>query len=148
MQSFHLDKAINVIVEGLAESFIRQYWLVRGKKVNVYENTSDQLPGQRGFDRYDSFGCYWEVKNDAGAWRTKNVFIERNAYEKSKATHYLYFVHGSAYALTREQLASLIAEFEHTELSGGDGGRSIGILVPQERFREVAEEVILTTYVF
>ena len=148
LQPFHVDKAINTLVEGLAEDFIKEYYLQTQRlRVEVYENSFEYLEGKRGFDKRVSTGDLWEVKNDVKAWHTPNVFVERTAFAHSKSSHYLYFVHGWVVAMRREQIASLIAEFEATERHAGDGFRAIGVLVPASRFFEEGFVVRLSKYV-
>lgn len=128
MQQFHIDKAVNVIVESLGEDVIKAFWAGQGKRVQVYENRRRDLEDQREYDRRDSLGYLWEIKNDRLCWQTGNVFVEETVFT-SQAHFYLIFAQGRAYILERLALCELVKSCNGS-VRGGDDDRAVGTLVP------------------
>jgi hypothetical protein len=128
IQQFFIDKATNVIVEAIAEDKIRQFWANQGRRVSVYENPAQDLAGRQAYDRKDSLGYLWEIKNDIRCWHTGNVFIEESVH-RSQAHFYLIFAQGQCYIFNRKDLCELVERINSTR-HGGDDMRAIGTVVP------------------
>lgn len=139
MQQFHIDKAVNVIVEALGEDVIKAFWADQGKRVNVYENRAKFLDDQRAYDRRDSLGYLWEIKNDVMCWHTGNVFVEESVH-RSDAHFYLIFAQGLPYILERLALCELVNSIDKT-IHGGDDMKAVGTTVPLSEIKELAINV-------
>lgn len=146
MQQFAIDKSVNVFIEYLAEEFIKAYWERRGKRIQVYENPAGDLKGKQKFDRTDSLGNKWEVKNQVGAWWSGNFYLEDQAFDHSDADFHLHFVHGLAVVFTREQLAEIRAR-SYQNRRGGDGDRSTGLIPPVSEILAFGEVITLSRYI-
>lgn len=146
MQQFAIDKSVNVFIEYLAEEFIKAYWERRGKRIQVYENPAGDLAGKQKFDRTDSLGNKWEVKNDEMAWKTGRSFLEDQTFDRTEADYYLIFLHGRAVILTHQQYQQL-RQGDYECKTGGDGHRSSGKVPPVDAVLAVGEVVSLTRYI-
>lgn len=135
LQQFHIDKAVNVIVEALAEQVIQDFWARQGKRVQVYENRSKFLNDQREYDRRDSLGNLWEIKNDVMCWRTGNIFVEESVF-RSEANYYLIFAQGQAHIIERHVLCAL-AESIQSSVRGGNDMKAVGTLVPLSELKQL-----------
>lgn len=128
MQQFAIDKAINVVVEALAEDVIKAFWANQGRRVQVYENLENGLEARRAYDRKDSLGYRWEIKSDLKCWYTGNVFVEESVFS-SEADYYLIFAQGQPHIIDRHALCALV-EAKNTTIAGGDHLKAVGTLIP------------------
>ena len=136
LRQFHIDKALNTIVEGIEAEFIRQYWANHGKRVQVTENEAQWYEGKKRHDFKDTLGHVWEGKNDEMAWHTPNVYIERTV-DDSAADMFIRIVEGRAWVTTTEAIKGLLAQYSEIT-NGGDGKRAMGTLVPKQAFYKVS----------
>lgn len=142
IDSFAIDKAVNVIVEeGIAPHFIKAYWTLLGSRVQVRYNLENGLTGRREYDLIDTFGTKWEIKFDRKWHATGNIYLESQALERSKADKYLILA-GKGYVVPKTALCGAMAA--GTALTrGGDSLASLGLLLSLERLEQLSEEVIV-----
>jgi hypothetical protein len=142
IEQFAVDKELNhLIEEGIAPVYIRRFHALQGRKIwRVDKNLSD-LKGSKLCDLIDGFGIRWEVKNDKAAFRTGNVYVERQAFQSSEADYYLFLV-GIGYVVPKTALAHEFSR-QPALTPGGDDLRSMGLLLPLERLEEISEQVIV-----
>lgn len=145
LQQFHVDKAVNAVVEAIQAEYIREYWRNKGYRVQVTENEDQWYAGKKRHDFRDTLGHVWEGKNDVVAWNTGNVYIERTV-DDSAADMFIRIIEGRAFVTTREAINALLAQYSDIT-EAGDGHRAIGTLVPKQAFYEASEEVLLSHYV-
>lgn len=142
---FQVSKMMNCWPEAIGAEFIRLYYYRKGFKYEVYENSYEDLPGKRGYDRRVTNGDLWEIKVDSTATRTENVYIERTV-DDSKSNMFLRCVDGMWWATTKEAIQQLLQDF--TEVTpGGDNKRAMGTLVPKNIFYSVSEWVEPGAYI-
>lgn len=91
IDNFAIDKAVKVIVEeGIAPAFIERYYALRGERIRASYNLENGLTGRREFDLIDTLGTKWETNFDRKWHATGNVYVEKQALERSRVDKYLY----------------------------------------------------------
>lgn len=142
IDNFAVDKAVNVIVEeGIAPLFVERYYALMGTRGHARYNLENGLAGRREYDLVDTFGVKWEVKCDRKWHATGNVYVEKQALERSKADKYLYLA-GVGYVIAKSALCEAF-DGETALTPGGDRDASLGLLLSLERLEEISETVIV-----